>query len=372
MPIRKIDLSKRVDRKQFIQLPFDLYQHNSYWVPPLRSEIFNLLDREQNPFFSHSEAEFFLAEKDNQIAGRIAAIYNTRYNKGQKEKTGFFYFFESINEPAISQALFERAFSWFKKRGIEKVYGPKGLLQGDGIGLLVRGFDKLPAMGIPYNFPYYEKMILDAGFEKVSDYFSGYLKSTAQVPERVIKVAQKVKKRRNLRVKKFTSKDELLAVAPEIRKVYNAAFASGEGFSPISEEEMTAIAERILSIADPRLIKLVYKGDQLIGFLFAYPNIGEGLQKAHGRMWPLGWFHLWRASKSTKYLDMNGIGLLPDHQGVGATAVLYLEMEKTVREYDYEHIETVQIREDNQESMSENDLLNVTWHKTHRVYQKKL
>ena len=371
MNIRLLDTENRSDVRQFIQFPFDLYRENDFWVPPLLQEIKTSLDREKNPFFEHSEADFFLAESGDNVLGRIAVLNNTPYNRLNSEKTGFFYYFESVDNPEISRALFQAAEDWAEGRGLTEIYGPKGMLQGDGIGVLVKGFDHLPAMGIPYNYPYYDRLIRDAGFSKKSDYYSGYLSSEARVPDRIISIANKVRERRGFWVRKFSTKEELLAVAPEIRKVYNASF-SGEGFNPITEEEMESIASRILSIADPRLIKLVYKDQQLVGFLFAYPNIGQGLQKARGRLFPLGWFHLWRASRTTPYLDANGIGILPEHQGVGANAVLYQELEKTFREFDFEHVETVQVREDNRESLGENSALNVAWYKTHRVYTKKL
>jgi len=373
MTVRSIDTRNPDDVSKFIQVPFDLFHQHPYWVPPLRREMKANLDQDANPFFQHSSAAFFIYERDHRLLGRVAAIHNTRYNQVlEGPPTGFFYYFDAVSDPTVSAALFQAAFKWARSQGLEKIYGPKGLLQGDGIGLLVDGFDHLPAMGIPYNYPYYAELVEASGFRKVSDYYSGYLKASDRVPERIIRIAEKVKNRRGFWVKKFTSKGELLDAAPQIRRVYNAAFASGEGFSPISESEMKSIASRMLSIADPRLIKLIYKESQLVGFLFAYPNIGRGLQRSQGRLWPLGWLHLWLESKTTSYLDMNGIGLHPDHQGVGATAVLYQAMENTFRDFNFDHVETVQIREDNSQSMAENTALNVTWYKTHRVYERKL
>jgi len=371
MNIRLINTKNPSDVRDFIQFPFDLYRESDFWVPPLRQEMRANLDRQENPFFEHSEADFFLAENSDRVLGRIAVLKNNRFIRLTSEPTAFFYYFDAVDDLRVSRILFQAAEQWADERGLTALYGPKGMLQGDGIGALVKGFDHLPAMGIPYNYPYYDRLIQDAGFSKQSDYYSGYLSAEARVPERIISIANKVRERRGFWVRKFTTKDELLAVAPEIRKVYNESF-SGEGFNPITEEEMESIASRILSIADPRLIKLVYKDDQLVGFLFAYPNIGQGLQKAKGRLWPLGWFHLWRASKTTPYLDANGIGILPEHQGVGANAVLYQELERTFREFNFDHVETVQIREDNRESLGENSALNVSWYKTHRVYTKNL
>lgn len=372
MKVRKIDLKNRRDKNKFIQFPFDLYRGNKYWVPPMRAEMRAVMDKDQHPFYQHSDADFFLAEDHGQVVGRIAAISNTRSNRAMERNTAFFYFFESIEDPEVSQALFSEVFNWARSRGHDQVYGPKGLLQGDGIGLLVKGFDYVPAVGIPYNFPYYDAYVKEAGFQKKFDYFSGYVDIDAGLSDQVRRVAEKVKQRSGFWVREFKSKKELLAVAPQLRHVYNAAFGGSEGFSPITEEEIIVIAKRILSIADPRLIKLVYKGDQIIGFLFNYPNICRGLQKARGRMWPLGWFHIMREFKTTKYMDSNGIGILPEYQGLGSTAVIYTEMEKTWREFNFDHIETVQTREDNLASLGESSHFGMDWVKTHRIYERDL
>lgn len=372
MNVRKVDLNSRKDVNKFIQFPFDLYRDNPFWVPSMRSEMRDLMNKDKHPFYLHSDAAFFLAEENGRPVGRIAAISNTRSNRSMNQNTAFFYFFESVDDVRVSEALFAEVFRWSKARGHNQVYGPKGLLQGDGIGLLVKGFDHVPAVGIPYNYPYYDKLVTNSGFEKKFDYFSGYVDVEAGLSEKVRRVAEKVKERSGFWVRKFESKQELLAVAPELRVVYNSAFGGSEGFSPITKEEIIVIAKRILSIADPRLIKLVYKDDRIIGFLFSYPNICRGLQKTNGRMWPFGWLHILREFKTTKYLDTNGIGIVPDYQGLGSTAVIYTEMEKTFREFDFEYVETVQTREDNLASLGESNHFVMDWVKTHRIYDRDL
>lgn len=372
MIVRKIDLKNRRDVNSFIQFPFDLYKSNPYWVPPLRKDMKALMNKNKHPFYQHSDADFFIAVDKGKTLGRIAAISNSRANNAMKQNTAFFYYFEAIDDSEVSEGLFGAVFQWARSRGHDQVYGPKGLLQGDGIGLLVKGFDYIPAVGIPYNFEYYDKLVKESGFKKKFDYFSGYVDTEAGLSDKVRRIAEKVKKRSGFWVKEFTSKKELLAVAPELRLVYNAAFSGSEGFSPITEQEMTVIAKRILSIADPRLIKLVYKGDRIIGFLFSYPNISRGFQKANGRMWPLGWLHIMRDFKTTQYMDTNGIGILPEFQGLGSTAVIYTELEKTFREFNFKYVETVQTREDNFASLGESSHFVMDWVKTHRIYERNL
>jgi hypothetical protein len=368
MEVSLVSPNNLSDQKKFIQFPFDLYKSNRYWVPQMRAETKYIMDRSSYPFYQHSEADFFIAVEREKVLGRIAAISNNRSNQANNTNTAFFYFFECINDSDVSNALFQRVFDWAAERGHDQVYGPKGLLQGDGIGLLVDGFEHIPAMGIAYNFPYYDELIKKAGFQKKYDYFSGFLDTKTGLSEKVIRVAEKVKKRSGFWVKEFKTKDELLRIAPELRLVYNAAFEGSEGFSPITEDEIFIIAKRMLAIADPRLIKLVYKDEKIIGFLFSYPNIGRGLQKTNGFLYPFGWFHIMREFKTTKYMDTNGIGILPEYHGLGPTAVIYTELEKTFRDYNFEFVETVQTREDNIESLGESSHFAMDWTKTHRVY----
>ena len=372
MKIRKINTHNKKDVKKFIQFPFDLYKDNPCWVPQLRGDTGKVLNKDKHPFYQHSEADFFLAEDNNRILGRIAAIANSRSNSANNLDTVFFYYYESINDSEVSGALFNEVINWTKERGHAQVYGPKGLLQGDGIGLLVDGFDYIPAVGIPYNFDYYDHLVKEAGFEKKFDYFSAYVDTKSGLSDKVRRVAEKVKKRSGFWVRKFETKEEIMSITPELRTVYNSAFGGSEGFSPVTEEEIVVIAERMLSVADPRLIKLVYKGDKIIGFLFSYPNICRGLQKTNGRLFPFGWFHIMREFKTTKYMDSNGIGILPEYQGLGPTAVIYTEIEKTFREFDFEFVETVQTREDNIASLGESSHFSMDWVKTHRVYQMDL
>ena len=369
MNVRKIDTTIKRDLNKFIQLPFDLYKNNPFWVPQMRSDTKFIMDRSAYPFYQHSEADFFISEHNGKVNGRIAAISNSRFNKASNQNTAFFYFFESIDDVSTSKELFNTVFDWARDKGHDRIYGPKGLLQGDGIGLLVDGFDYIPAMGIAYNFPFYDNLVKQSGFTKEFDYFSGYVNTEKGLSEKIIRVAEKVKKRSGFWVRKFSSKEELMATAQELKDVYNSAFSGSEGFSPITDDEITFIAQRMLSVADPRLIKLVYKGDKIIGFLFSYPNIGRGLQKTNGRLFPLGWFHLWREFKTTNYMDSNGIGVLPEYQGLGPTAVIYTELEKTFREFNFDFVETVQTREDNIHSLGESSHFEMEWTKTHRVYE---
>lgn len=369
MQIRRIDTTSPQAIRQFINLPFELYKHDHTWVPPLVDDMKFVLNREKHPFYQHSEADFFVAESEGQTLGRIAVLDNRRYNQYHQSGAGFFYYFECIQDPPVAQSLFEAAVAWAKRHHLHRLFGPKGFLITDGFGILIEGFEYRPALGIPYNPPYYVDLVKGCGFQKETDYFSGYLHRDYQLSARIFEVAERVKKRRGFHIKVFKDKAEMRAWGPRIREVYNQAFVNVWGFCPLTEAEVQVIANRLISVAHPRLIKLVMKGDQVVGFLIAYHDISAGLQKARGRIWPLGWLYILLEYRRTKWANLNGIGLLPEHQGVGADTVLFTELEKSLREFQFEHADLAQVNEANAKSKDEMEALGVKWYKRHRIYR---
>ncbi|NLG50764.1 MAG: hypothetical protein GX552_11695 [Chloroflexi bacterium] len=377
MQVRKIDLNKREDVEQFIQFPYDLYRGCPQWVPPLKSDERLMLNPNKYHFYRHSVADFFVVESGGakgETLGRIAAIDNRRANEHNNSHMAQFYFFEAIDDAQVAGALFDAVLDWATSRGLNRLVGPQGLLRADGLGLLVEGFEYTPAPGIPYNYAYYDALMTGVGLVKERDYVSAYLSGGYRPPERVFALAEKVKKRSGFWIQTFRSKRELRALVPGIKRIYNESFSDVPGCYPIDDGEVAILADRFLSIADPRLIKLVMKGDEVAGFLFAFPDITPGLQKAQGRLWPTGWYHLLRAFKQTNGISVNGMGLLPQYQGVGAPAILYAEMFNTIQDmhFHFEHVDLAQIEEYNTKSLAEIRGMGGKLYKRHRIYQRDI
>jgi len=240
------------------------------------------------------------------------------------------------------------------------------------MGLLVKGFEHRPAFGIPYNPPYYPELIEAAGFEPHGDVVSGYLNARTPFPERIHRVAQIVQKRRGLRVVRFQTRRDLRMVVPRLQALYNAALEGTTGNAPLTNEEARTMAEQMLWFADPRLIKIVMKGDELVGFLFAYPDISAAVQRTRGRVLPWGWIDLLRELRRTKWVNLNGAGIVPDYRGLGGTALLFSEMHKSIVEGRFEHADLVQIGVDNAPMQRELRDLGVDFYKTHRLYRRTL
>jgi GNAT superfamily N-acetyltransferase len=201
--IHKVDTTDRQDVKRFVQFPFHLYRDCPQWVPPLVSSARKQLDRERHPFYQHSDADFFLAMQRGDVVGRIAVLEPRKRNTYRGKQGAFFYLFETVEDIKVARALFAAAFDWARGRGLKEISGPDGLLPGDGLGVLVKGFEQRPAMGITYNYPYYDAFIKDSGFQKQTDYNSWHLPGDFELPERISRIAGKMQERRGFGVLHF-------------------------------------------------------------------------------------------------------------------------------------------------------------------------
>jgi GNAT superfamily N-acetyltransferase len=375
MQIRRLDPGNKRDVGQYVELPFQLYRESSLWVPPFVDEVRSQLDSSRHPFYQHSTAAFFLALEGDKAVGRIAVLHNVRYNQyhKDKERTAFFYHFDCVDDLAVSRALFDAAFDWARGRGLELMWGPKGFIAIDGQGVLVKGFEHRPALGIPYNYPYYGKLLEDAGFTKQLDFVSAYIDRQIDLPQRFFDVAEKVKQRRGLRSVSFRTKAEMRTFVPLVTKVYNDSFVEVQGYVPITAAEAKVISDRIFSVADPRLITVLMKQDELVGFILAYPDISAAVQRCRGRMWPTGWYHLFREFKRTRWLNFNGMAIIERYRGLGGNALLYAELYHTLMGRDqYQYADLVQVQETNARMVQELEAVGVKPYKKHRVYRRPL
>lgn len=373
MKIIQVDTSKWKQVRDFLGLPARIYRDIPQWVPPLAGDERLRLDPKRFPFYKHSAAAFFLAYRDTLPVGRLAVLDNRLYNDHNHEKTAFFYLFESMPDPEPARGLFEAAFAWARARGLERVIGPKGFTALDGLGLLVRGFERRPALGLPYNLPYYPELVESLGFEKVTDIVSGYLGADIQFPERIHELAARIQERRGLTIARFHTRGELRRALGHLKELYNGALEGTSGGTPITDEEVRALASQMLWFADPRLIKIVMKGERPVGFLLAYPDISAALQKTKGRLFPFGWLTILRELHTTDWININGAGMVAEYRGLGGTAILYSEMFKSVAgSRRYRHAEIVQIGLENEKMQREMENFGVDFYKMHRVYCRNL
>jgi len=372
LTIEKIDTTNKVQVRKFVEFYYYLYRDCPFWVPPLFIDSYLPLNRKKHPFFAHSEADFFLALRDGQVVGRICAAENKPFNEYHKTRKAQFYFFDCLDEQEIAQALFNAVFKWANERDLDSVVGPKGLSPFDGYGVLVEGFEQRQMMTMMnYNYPYYATLVENVGFEKEVDFVSCYLPAESfQIPERVERISKRVLERGKLTVKKFYSKRELVKWAPRIGETYNKAFINNWEYYPFSQGDIDFAVDNVFMVADHRLIKIILHKDEIVGFLFAFPDVSAALQRAHGRLFPLGLPDILLEMKRTKTVAANGMGILPEFQGSGGNALLYYEMGKTLLDFQqFQFVEMTQVAETTKQMRADLKNLNGEEYKNHRVFR---
>lgn len=371
--VLRFEAGERVLARRFTRFPFELYRGTPQWVPPIGADERDKLSP-RHPFYRHSQAAFFLAQDEGgAVRGRLAVLDHRLHNQYAQARTAFFCLFECVDDLPTARALFDAGAAWAAARGLDCLFGPKSFTALDGLGLLVRGYEHRPALGQPYNPPYYADLLAGCGFEPAgSEILSGYLPGSVTLPEKVELVAARVQERGWLRVRSFRSRGELRALVRELPGLYNGAMAGTEGGTPLTAEEAQAMAAQVLLFADPRLIKLIYKEDTPVGFLLAYPDVSAAVQRCRGRLFPLGWLYLLLELRRTQWININGAGIVERYRGLGGTALLFSEMAKSVRLRGTPHAEVVQIGAENERMLNELRGLGVDFYKAHQMFRRAI
>lgn len=373
--IHKVDLKSKKEINRFIQLPFRLYAEHPQWVPPFIVDVKTMMNPEKHPYYEHSDAEFFLAEKDGEVVGRIAALENKPFNKYHKAKDAEFYLFECENDQEVASALFETVFNWARERGLTKLVGPKGFGPLDGYGIQIEGFEHRQMMNMMnYNYPYYRDLVENLGFTKVVDFVSSYIEpQNFQLPPKVRKAAELAKKRGTFSVPFFKNKAELKKWTGRIGQAYNKAFVKNWEYYPLSQREIDFVVDNVMTIVDPQLLKVIVRNGEVVGFVFPFPDVSAAMKKNHGKLGPIEIIKLFSEIKKTDWISFNGVGILPEYQGLGGNAVMYAELEKAMHQNtQFVHSELTQVAETAVQMRKDLKNLGVQFYKNHRVYQRDI
>lgn len=372
--VEKVDLSNKKAVEEFVKFPFRIYKDTPQWVPPILSDIRLMLNPQKHPFYEHSSGEFFVARQGGEMVGRIGVLENKPFNEYHGTRQAQFYLFESVNDQEVANALFNRIFDWAHERDLNEIVGPKGLSPFDGYGIQIEGFEHRQMMVMMnYNPAYYVSLVENLGFQKEVDFVSCYIhRDSFQMPEKVHLIAQRIQEKGTFKVVTFQTKRELKAYANQIGDAYNKTFVNNWEYYPLTQHEIDFVVSNIMTVADPRLIKVILYQEKLVGFLFGFPDVSAALQRAKGRLTPWAIIDLLREMNRTNWVSLNGAGILPEYQGRGGNALLYSEMDKTIKEYGFEHFELTQVAETAVQMRK--DLINVGGkpYKNHRVYFKHI
>jgi GNAT superfamily N-acetyltransferase len=353
--------------KEFVELPYTLYRHDPYWVPPLRIAVKELLDRKKHPFYANADAEFYIARQNGRVVGRIAAIVDRAYNRFHQENAGFFGFFECVNDAAVAEALLTRARQWVEDRGAKFLRGPVSPSTNYECGLLIDGFDSSPMVMMPYNFRYYPELMDRTGLTKAKDLLA--YKSHADTIEmgKIGRVADRVLARQGVRVRPIDVKNFQKEVE-RVWDVYGRAWEHNWGFVPMTREEFMLMGKEMKQILKPELVLMGEVGDRLVGFALALPDINFALKPARGSLLPTGLLKILYYQRLIKSVRVLALGVEKEYQNSGVGAAFYATLVRNARKLGYGDTEMSWILEDNTLMNRALEVMGANRYKTYRIY----
>jgi GNAT superfamily N-acetyltransferase len=363
------------DQTAFIRMAYAIYRGDPNWVPPLEMERKDFLDKRKNPFFEFGEVELFLARRDGEVVGRIAAVKDPHYNEFQELNHGFFGLFECVNDAGVARALLDVAAQWLRARGFDTVLGPMNFSTNHEVGMLVDGFDRPPAVMTTYNPPYYPALLEANGFTKAKDLWSFELSASTQPPEKVVRIAEKIRQREGITVRSVELKKFEQEVAL-IKGIYNAAWEKNWGFVPMTDREFDHLARDMKAIVRPELLLIAEVKGEPVAFSMTLPDANEALKVANGRLTtfglPIGLAKLVLASKKIRRLRLITLGIKEGYRRRGLDAILYLDTLRTAHQLGYEGGEISWTLEDNTLVNRAIESMGGKRSKTHRIYHRPL
>ncbi len=321
--------SKR-ELKQFVKFPFKLYKNSKYWVPPIVKQEMGTFNKKKNPIFKDAEARFFLAYKNNEIVGRVAAIINWLEVNNQNQKKMRFGWFDFIDDINVSKALLEKVETIGKENNLEYTEGPVGFSNLDKVGVLTYGFDKIGTMVTWYNHPYYESHFMQLNYKVEKKYTEHRHAFKDITQESFARIQEIIKRRYHLKALFFNKTEDVMPYANKMFDLFNKSYSSLSSFVEITDIQKEFFKKKFLGFINPEYIKFVVdKDDNLVAFGIVMPSYAKALQKANGRLFPFGLKHILDAKKNCKEVSFYLIGVHPDYQNKGVHAIIFNEFYNT-------------------------------------------
>ena len=355
------------DYKDFVKFPFKLYKNSKYWVSPIVTEELEMMNKENNPVFKNAEAEYFLAIKNNEIVGRIAAIVNWVEVKEQNKNKVRFGWFDVIDDLEVSKKLIEKVISFGKKRNLSFIEGPVGFSNMDKAGLLTYGFEELNTMITWYHHPYQKEHLKQLQFKKQAEWveYKIQIYSAKEAPEKVKKFSDLIMRRYNLKPLNFKSTNEIVPYVDEMFDLLNNTYNNLQTFVPIQKYQVDHYKQRYLRYIHPDFIKsVVDKEGKLIAFAITMPSFSRALKKMNGKLFPFGFLRILFAQKFNSRASLYLIGVHPDYQNKGVTAILFNDLQMMFNKRGIREVET-------NPELIENKSIQAFWKNYKNVLHKK-
>ena len=353
------------DLKAFVKFPFKLYKNSKYWVPPIISEEINVFNPNINPTLKNAKVLLFLAKKNDEIVGRIAAIINWIEVKEQKVKKIRFGWFDVIDDVNVTKLLVDKINEIGIANKLEYMEGPMGFSNLDKVGVLTHGFDEIGTMITWYNHPYYSSHFKQLNFKVEKQYLEKKFSFKNVDSDYYLKMSNIVKRRYGFSDTSFTKTDEVLSNANEMFDLFNKSYSRLSSFVEINDIQKEYLKKKFLKFINPKFISFTLnKEKEIIGFAIIMPSYSKALQKMKGKLFPFGFFHLMKAKKYSKNLTLYLIGVHPEYQNKGVTAILFSSLLQNLKGKEIEDCFRTP-------ELIENDAIDKIWKNFNPVLRKK-
>lgn len=371
--IEKVDvLNDKKARKRFIDIQFEIYKDDKFWVPQLRMEL-NKLFKAGHPFYDTAQCAFYIAIKDGKDVGRIMAINNHHYNKFHKSKDGHWGFLDAIDDINVFENLFDAATQWCRSLGMEKFVGPFNPSTNYECGTLIKGHGEVPVLMMMYNYEYYQQHIESLGFSKAMDLIAYHMKSETQMPEVIKKIAERAEKKESITYR-TVSKKRWQEEVKLMYEIYNDAWEENWGFVPMTKEEFYAMSGDLKTVADENLVLFALVNGVEAGFIVCLPDFNQVLHKIpNGKLFPKGIFQVLKAPKIIDGVRVITMGVKKKYRLYGLESILYFRAHENIAKYKkYKNIEMSWILEDNLNMNKPLLRMNAEPYRKYRIFQKEL
>jgi GNAT superfamily N-acetyltransferase len=356
--------------REFVKLPYRLYRNDRNWVPQLLMDEYKKLDRKRNPFFQHAVAELFLARRDGQPVGRIASIHDRIWEETHGDKTAYWGWFECTDDPEAARALFDTAFEWARKRGCVRSIGPMSPSSNDIIGTQVEGFEGPPAILMPYNPSFYDKLIQGYGNRKWKDLVA-WLMDNPDIPERLAKIMPRVQAKGGFTIRTVNMKDFRNEIN-RFNALYNQFEQVNAVFTPMTPAEIELLANDLKMAVDPDIVFFAEVEGKTVGVSLTLPDFNVAFKAAKGRLFPFGIFHLLAARKKIRLVRTLSMGVLKEYRNRGIDLAFYYHSYKNGVPKGYVAAEMSWVEEDNAAMTNTALKLGGKPYRKYRVYEHAL
>ena len=364
------EVKNKKEMKQFVKFPFSLYKNNPAWVPPIIKDEMESFDSDINPVFEYAKARFFLAYKNNTVVGRITAIINTYETQKQGIKKMRFGWYDTIDDIEVSKALLNKVKEIGKENHLEYIEGPIGFNNLDKTGVLTDGFDHIGTMITWYHNKYQHQHLEELGYVKEKEYLENKFLFKNVDGTKYEKASNIIKRRYGLRELNFTATKNIMPYVDEMFDLFSQTYSKLSSYVPISDNQITFFKKKYISFINPEYIKFVVdENNKMVAFGIVMPSFSKALQKAKGKLFPFGLFHLLNARKHSKDVTFYLIGVAPEYQNKGVVAILFSEFQKTMVAKGIENCIRTPELEDNEAIHKIWKAFNPVTHKRRRTYK---